>query len=227
MNFNTLFDDVSQFLAERGITVDRCDGDILSSSAISEFEAELGLRLPTELRQYLTEVGDGFSLQYEWQTEHGTDLFDWSISPIEDILAEREEAKDILEAITDGNGSDYGFEDVSPEQIEAARLRLAWLPVHGVGDGGYVFAMDSSSEPAPIRFFDIHYGAVTPVASSLILAPSLTQWVRSWSRFCFSKPAPGGKPYEFATFAASRSGLFDWAPENFLSALDRNANQEC
>jgi SMI1 / KNR4 family (SUKH-1) len=226
MNYNSIFDDVSQFLAERGVSVVRSDGELLSPSEISEFEAELGLRLPQDLKRYLSEVGDGFSIQYEWPSEYGIELFDWSIAPMEEVLAERDEAKEILEAIISGEGSDFGFEDVSPEQIAAARQRLGWLPLYGLGEGGYVFALDSSNEPPPIRFFDIHYGAVAPVSSSLILAPSFTDWIRNWSRFCFSKPAPSGKPYEFSTFAESRSGLFNWAPENFLAALDRGAKQE-
>lgn len=57
----------------------------------------------------------------------------------------------------------------------------------------------------------------------MIVATSLSEWIHKWSRYCFSDPAPKGKPYDLTILADSRPGVFDWAPSTFLPTLDREA----
>lgn len=226
MNFDALFDKVAEFLATRGAHVERSDGRRLSGSELAELENALGLRLPAEYRKYLTDLGDRFRFQYNWTwaPDKDSELFHWGLSSIEDVQAEREATKEILDSVVSGHGDDYGVKINGPEDIERARKRLQWLPIYGIGDGGYVFSLDTSETPAPIRYQDVHYESTAPIESAMIVATSLTDWIHQWSRYCFSDPAPTGKPYSFTTFASSRPGLFDWAPQNFLPTLNRNAN---
>jgi hypothetical protein len=220
MNLDALFDEVAEFLAERDTCVDRCDGRKLTRAELDDLENSVGLRLPTDYRQYLSDLGDGFSFQYDWEG----DFFSWGLSGIEDVLSAREGARVQLDALNTGRGADYGIPAKTPEEFDRARKRLQWLPIHDIGSGGYVFSLDTTETPSPVRYQDINYEAIEPIESSMIVASSLTDWILQWSRYCFSDPAPTGKPYYFTTFAASRPGLFDWAPQNFLKSLDRNAN---
>lgn len=226
MNFDALFDKVAEFLTARGAQVHRSDGRRLTQGELDEFENALALRLPAEYREYLSDLGNGFDFQYNWTwaPDKDAELFHWGLSFIEDVQIEREEAKEILDAIVSGHGADYGFRPSSSEEIEYARKRLQWLPISDIGGGGYVFSLDTSETPSPIRYQDVHYEATAPIESSMIVATSLTDWIQQWSRYCFSDPAPKGMPYSFTSFASSRPGLFDWAPHNFLPTLDRNAN---
>lgn len=223
MNLDALFDQVATFLASRGAHVNRYDGRKLTSAELDDFEYSVALRLPTDYREYLSELGDNFCFQYDWEEE----FYNWRLSAIEEVQSVRKEFVMMLEALNAGRGADYGIPDSStPDELSRVRKRFqSWLPIYDIGCGGYVLSLDTTETPSPIRYLDINYEINAPFESSMIVATSLADWIHQWSRYCFSNPAPGGKSFQFTSFARMRPGLFDWAPHNFLTSLDRGANE--
>ncbi|MFN7561742.1 MAG: hypothetical protein ACK5TH_08190 [Prosthecobacter sp.] len=222
MSLDRLFDEVAEFLASRGTNVTRCEGQRLSQDEIDEIERTVALPLPGDFRGYLSELGDGFAFQYDWKWSENqpAEFCSWQLMTVEDLLSRRNDQQFLMQAVEKGQGASYGFGDRTAEEMERAKKRFKWLQIT---DSCYCFSLDTSQSPSPVHYQDINYGATEPIESSLIVGTSLNDWIHQWSRYCFSNPAPDGKPYLFETFAGRRSGLFDWAPHHFFPKLDRLA----
>jgi len=214
---------VSVFLADRGISAEITQGEIVDDNSLDELESEWKVKLPESLRAYWKTLGDGFDFQYEWKNPNSgrEELFRWGLSAIEDINDEREQQLEILETIEQGEGqTSYGIPDYHPEAKTNAKAKFGWLPIFGVGDGGTIICLDTLMPDGQIRCFET-FQFTQASDQSIIVAESLIGWLNSWSRFCFSDPAPEGKLIHLSTFLESRSGSFDWSPKLFLPFFNR------
>jgi hypothetical protein len=182
-------ENVFAFLAERGISAEITKGEIVDDSSLEDLESEWRVTLPESLKAYWKTFGDGFDFQYEWRNPDSgrEELFRWGLSAIEDINDEREQQLEILEAIAQGKGqASYGIPDDHPESKANAKAKFGWLPIFGVGDGGTVICLDTSTPDGQIRCLD-SFHLTQASDQSIVVADSLNDWFNSWGRFCFSE----------------------------------------
>jgi hypothetical protein len=168
------------------------------------------MQIPEELAAYLQELGDGFSIQ--WEMPDTGDLVSFGLSSLEDTLQEHpwhlQQLREICET-QKGEGNEIAQE---------ARRRMDWIPIIGIGEGGYYFCLDTHKQF--IRYHE-SYWQHNPAVWQSSLAPSLLDLVRNWSRFCFSEPILDGSNVSMTIFAGRLKGQFDWAPSCFDARFDR------
>jgi hypothetical protein len=213
MNYEKTFNDVADHLSNQNISVDIIEGEKLSPSELENLQDTLKVTLPTELKKYLSELGDGFGLQYSF----GDDVLGWGLDHTEDIIDEREDFLEKLESIIDGSGEDYGYHNVTSHDIATAKQKLSWLPIYGIGLGGSVFCIETNSQSNGIHFVDTSYEILMPSNKAFTLSFSLNQFIEDWSRYCFSNPSST----HFTTFAHNKAGPFEWDPKIFLKQFDQ------
>ena len=170
--------------------------------------------MPSELAEYLNELGDGFAI--EWETAEGN-RFNCGLSFIEDIAsAYSGMQKDLQRLASDESGS-------TPDAVrQEARRRLAWVPIMGVGEGGYMFCLDTAATANRVTYFDIRWVSHTADHWRSSFGDSLLDLICQWGRFCFSDPVTATGEYVSLPILADRlAGPFDWHPSNFLARFDR------
>lgn len=219
MSYRKHIDECLSHLVSLGINPNVREGTKLSNGDFASAELTLGRTLPSELKAYLLEMGDGFTLTYEASPVTGNkdDYFWWKIDYFQDIL---EYAGSIHE---DMNANLSGRNDMcqSAECIAESRKRLSWFPVFGIGGGGYTFCIDNRKDSGEIRFHDIRMS--DDYFPSIVLAPSIDEWMSKWSRFCFSQPLYDSTDNHafLESYCWEKEGTFDWSPKRFRSDFDR------
>ncbi len=94
---------------------------------------------------------------------------------------------------------------------------MQWFPFYNFG-GGYMFCLDLSEVPAPVRYYDsVYWPNDSPEEWEFRLADSLLDFVREWSRFCFSE----ANGTTLINMARNAKGCFDWEPSRFERHYDR------
>jgi len=210
------FEAAARFVRSLGLECSLVERDPLSPAAIDALGARLGGSVPDELAAYLAELGDGSSIQWElgdWRADGRS--FTAGLSFIDDIAnAHVSMQEDLTQVATSVN---------TPDALrEEARRRLAWVPMMGVGGGGYIFCLDPTASSHRIRYYDIRWTGYPPQVWHASIGDSLLDLVRHWSRFCFSDPiSTDGAHISFFILADRLPGPFDWDPKNFATRFDR------
>src|SRR4051794_30336134 len=97
--YRAYFEAAAAFLGRQGIKAEICLGHPVSETDVTELSARLGLRVPANVTHFLRELGDGFSFQWELGGLHGSgELFDFGLSPLEDIQEEHRWTQQQLQA---------------------------------------------------------------------------------------------------------------------------------
>jgi SMI1 / KNR4 family (SUKH-1) len=217
MSFMRHINEACEHLRSIGIAPEIHDGEAVDDARICEIEKQLQFSLPRELRLYLLEMGDGFQLSYSAEpcTGKEDDQFWWGLDRIEAIMHYWGSMQTDLKLA----GNDGGCE--SDEFRAELERRLRWLPVFGIGGGGYLFCIDYGEGNGTIRYHDIrlrpkHY-------PSIRLADSLDDWMNRWSRYGFSAPLYDGteKHAFLESYCGELEGVFDWSPKKFRPIFDR------
>jgi len=210
--YRPYFESSARFLRQKGISAELYDGRPVSESELTMLSDTLGVAVPDELLGFLRELGDGF--KFQWDLPSNGDLMSFGLSFLDDIIREREWIpQDLREVAANG-----------PANVaEEAMRRLGWLPVMGVGDGGYEFCLDTSLHPAPVSYY-VTYWKDCPETWKVITADSLPDLVRNWSRYCFSDPPVGGGHVSLTQIAEELDQNFDWAPSHFDPQFDRGTS---
>jgi hypothetical protein len=207
--YRRYFEAAAQFLESLGIPHGLYEGRKLAESELEALAGSLGVNIPVQLSDYLRELGDGFDFQ--WEHPAGGELFDFGLSTIEDIRGERSWLREQLREVSQRETNDL---------VEEAHRRSYWLPIIGIGEGGYEFCLDTRIEPAPVCYYESHWQTNRAVWQSS-LAGSLLELVREWSRFCFSQPMIDGAFVDLTIIAGKLNGKFSWAPSYFDPHFDR------
>jgi len=219
MPFRDYIDLACEHLKTLGIEPIISEGEPISASAFLEAETEMGFPLPSELRRYLDELGDGFQLSYSAEPVTGNedDQFWWQIDLLNDILMEREGMRQDL--VCNLNGADDRRQ--TQACLEEIRKRLHWVPVFGTGGGGYTFCVDGGEGGGGIRYHDIEMS--DSEMGSVHLAGSIEDWMAKWSRFCFSQPLWNGTSNHghLVSYSYNLVGTFDWSPHRFRREFHR------
>lgn len=219
MHYRRYIDQACSHLQKLGINPEIRDGELVTDTQLSDIEAESNISLPSELRTYLLEMGDGFQLWYSAEpvTSDGENQFSWSIDFIEDIIDDYECIRDDMGSYADGDGEFCNTDECKNE----ARRRMNWVPVFGIGGGGYTFCIDTGEGNGEIRFHDIRMS--DGYFPSIHLAKSIDDWMHRWSSFCFSQPLSDGTDQHtfLESYCWELDGTFDWSPQKFRTEFHR------
>lgn len=221
-------------LERLGIQYEIVQGEVVSIDQIREYEDTIGFPLPKEYKEYLFELGDGFSLRYETPISYleakvlavlnsDSSKLDealkeaknghynvWGLDSIEATVGEwecnqEELSEENIEEYLDWNGEDY---------LNECRRRRRWLPISGIGGGGYTLNIDCNTDNGCIRYNDIRRSGDT---NSTYLADTLESWMANWSRYTFSDPIySNGLQGYISSLCYSISGEFPWSDFSFL-----------
>jgi hypothetical protein len=184
-------------------------GDALTNEHLAQVERVIAQPIPVDLRSYLCEMGDKYSFSPD-ENQNGFGLgfledYRFQIPGFPESL--QEEA--VLERCRRN----------APElvQRELAR-RKKWFPFYNFGCGRYLFCLDLSETPAPVRYYEcVYWPNDSPEEWDFRLADSLLEFVRQWSRYCFSD----SNGTTLINVAMHATGRFDWAPSRFNPLYDR------
>jgi len=198
------FHAASDYLRGLGMTPVMKPGTPVSSAAIDEVDLNLTKRMPRELRHFYLELGDGF------QFKPGEELAGWEPIWLSDHVIHNRGFDDQIEEEAAG-----GLQrSAEPSLLRAeAERRKNWICFYGFIGGGDLLCLDESGA---VRFYEALFWRACPSTWDFSLAPSFTEFVQRWSRYCFVSPAGG-----WTSFCSGRSGEFDWAPAWFASGVDR------
>ena len=211
--YRPYFESAAKFLGNQGIECGIFEGRKISELDLHELSQNFGAKIPTDLSDYLQELGDGFSLQ--WKLPGGDNQFFFGLSFLEDIKQELTWMQEQLRKAISEQRADI---------TEEASRRLSWLPIIGIGEGGHVFCIDASFEPAPIRYHECYWESNHAIWQSAI-ASSLHNLVQNWSLFCFSEPVINGSHISMAVLAGKLNRMFDWERSHFKSQFDRGTTE--
>lgn len=214
MSFQKHIEIATNHLRGIGIEPEIRRGRPVTNQDLDEAEEEMGIPLPDELRQYLIEMGDGFQWGYSVKSIIGNDgpeFFWWYIDCVEDIVSDYLSMREEMERNASGE-SDSCNTDACREE---SRRRMSWVPVSGVGGGGYTLCVDANEGGGEIRYHDIRMG--DGHFPSIRLALSIDDWMAKWSRFCFSEPLWDGtdKHGDLVSYCWEKEGTFDWDASKF------------
>ncbi|MBN8460738.1 MAG: SMI1/KNR4 family protein [Verrucomicrobia bacterium] len=221
-------------LNRNGIEYEILQGEMVSIEQIRDCEETIGFSLPREYREYLFEIGDGFSLSYETPMKYLEERIlavlhsdsskqhealksvknghrnRWRLDSIADTISEwectqKELSEESIKEYLKWNGEEY---------LNECRRRRRWFPISGIGGGGRTINIDCNTDSGSIRYHDIRNPGNT---NSTYIAHSLEFWMANWSQYTFSDPT-----YSYTTqmgitcLCDSLDGEFPWADSSFL-----------
>ena len=105
------------------------------------------------------------------------------------------------------------------EVVEAELVRRQqWFPFYNFGGGGYMFCLDLNESSHPVRYYErVYWPNDSTEEWEFRLADSFLDFVREWSRFCFSQ----ANGTTLINLAMNAKGRFDWDASRFDSIYDR------
>jgi hypothetical protein len=192
---------------ERTPSIDH--GRPVSEAQLDEIEGIIGRAIPSELRLFFREMGDGYSFKPDEEQEG------FMVGLLSDY---RYKLADFAEVLREE--APPGANRTHPAEVVAHELarREQWFPFYNFGGGGYMFCLDLNTSPAPVRYYERCYWPTDSIDHwELRMADSLLDFVRQWSRFCFSD----AKGATLINLALSARGRFDWDSSRFEPIYDR------
>lgn len=221
MSFKKYFYAAHDHLKAIGLAPEIRSGQRLLVQDVKDLESELGRPLPQELTEYFLELGDGFA----FLCGHPKRMLVayWGIPPLAEMLSCWSCIHD--EAVSVSKGENDYVHDGTEECRREASKRLHWLPIENLS-GTYI-CIDMACHPSPIRYHNKYWAVGTGASegNSMILAPSLRDYIRMWSRFCFSEPVIDGHPLGLGSYVDGKEGVFDWDPSRFSPRYDRGTTE--
>lgn len=219
MSFRSHIEIACKHLEKLGIAPQIREGTPVTEEQLVEAERVMQITLPAELRRYLKEMGDGFQLWYSAEpvTRNRKNEFCWMIDWLGDIVRVRHGMREDLTRNIAGESDSCVTDECKAESLK----RMNWIPIFGIGGGGYTFCIDGNEGHGEIRYHDVrmsdgHY-------PSVFLATSIDDWMAKWSRFCFSEPLWDGTDEHgfLESYCWEMEGTFDWAASKFRKEFDR------
>jgi len=177
---------------------------------LARIEIRMGSVIPAELRAYYSELGSWFSFTPD------IDQTGFRVAPLLDLESQQGFAQTIVEEAEHEIQSERPR--VEPHLLRAeAERRANWFPFYNIGGGGYLLCLDLARDPHPVCYHEaVYWRGLSPSSWTFELAPSFTEFLQRWSRYCFSEPGS-----EITTFCMDRKGAFDWDSEHFNPKYDR------
>jgi hypothetical protein len=180
-------------------------GEVVSETDIDLLDQRTDMPMPTQLRSFYLEMGDGFEFVPHnaaasglegWERNWLSDYAIWNagfFTPIEEEVSGEITAAHLR---------------VDPQLLqEKAERRKQWVPFYGFVGGGDVLCLDSEGK---VRFYEALNWRASPTTWNFVRADSLSDLAHKWSRYCFVAPGCG-----WTSFCFGHSGAFDWSPSRF------------
>jgi SMI1 / KNR4 family (SUKH-1) len=211
--FREYFNAAEEYLNSIGKSPVIRAGQPVSETQLNEVERIIGRPIPTELRIYFREMGDGYSFSPA-QDQEGL-MIGW-------LGDYRYKVAGFVDAIREEVAL-AGICRNAPEVVARELLRRErWFPFYNFGGGGYMFCIDLNESPSPICYYErVYWPNDSPDTWGFRAADSFLDMVRQWSRFCFADMMNDN----LINFASGASGRFDWAPSRFDVTYDRGTTQ--
>jgi hypothetical protein len=212
--YSEYFTAAAHFLTARGILPEIGERKACAEEDLARAETRIGGAIPAELRAYYNELGDWFSFRPELE-QNG-----FRVALLTDLHSQQDFAQEIMEE------AEYEIRSLrprnDPEALKAeAERRAHWFPFYNIGGGGYLLCLDTARNPSPVFYHEaVYWRAHPPSLWTFELAPSFAEFLRQWSRFCFSDPG-----CSLINFCMDRHGAFDWAPRHLGTKYDRGTTK--
>jgi hypothetical protein len=211
--YSQYFTAAAHFLTGRDILPEIRGQKACEEEDLARSEALTSCQIPAELRAYYREIGDWFM----FIPDLGQTGF--AVSAHNEVCWESSSfAKTLLEDAEQAIQSKRP--EYEPEFLRAeVERRFHWFPFYNIGGGGYLLCLDTTRDPSPVYYHEEGYWCGRAQSSRTFeLAPSFTEFIRQWSRFCFSDPG-----CSIINFCMDRHGAFDWSPRHFDTKYDRGS----
>ncbi|MES2981830.1 MAG: SMI1/KNR4 family protein [Verrucomicrobiota bacterium] len=241
MKYLHYYESATKQLDQLGIEYEIIQGEIISIDQMRNYEELLGFSLPKDYKDYLLEMGDGFSLRYETPRTYleeniimslGSDSPKlenelkaakdghynvWGLNLIEDSIGCWECDQDELSEENILQYLDWNAE----EYLNECRRRRRWFPIAGIGGGGETLNLDCNTDSGSIRYHDIRRPGDS---KSAYIADSLDVWIAIWTRYTFSDPTYSNGMQGFMnSICYSIEGKFPWTDMKFLPQLKNSS----
>lgn len=186
-------------------------GQLVTDNDIQMVDRQTEHRMPNALRSFYLELGDAF--RFEPCGNANSSVSGWAPMRLSDhMIHNRGFSAQVAEEVS--REINRSLPRVDSKQLrEEGMRRQQWVPFYDFTGGGDVLCLD---EFGMVRFYEALYWTANAETWSFVLAKTFTDFVESWSRFCFVTPASS-----WAAFCRGRSGIFDWSPELFPTEVIR------
>jgi cell wall assembly regulator SMI1 len=195
------------FLSQHGLKPRVVMGQPVSESDLKAVDAEIGVPMPSELRQFYLELGDGFAFIPD--DSKNSQLVGWGYLHLADHrIGNKTFNQEVEEQAMPEINNPSRWTDPVLLRREMERRKL-WIPFYGFGGGAYL-CFDSFTKPATVRFFESVFWVDRSETWDFVIASSFSEFVEKWSQHHFLTPLGN-----WLIFSQGRKGTFDWSSEHF------------
>jgi cell wall assembly regulator SMI1 len=209
MDYSNLLETVLGHLNGLEVTGTAATGEPVTHEALAAVEAEMKVRLPTELREFYLTVGDGFTLYWETDPDDPKKLWGSLRVPELAALAGMYSGWRGLVLYTPERAEEYGFpytKDPTLAKRTAARM-WHWLPVIEEPNGDAI-CLDLGAPGCPVVFDKHDWMDGGSGDNGHLLAPNWRAFLVSWGSVCFQDPI------HWSWYLRPGGGV-DWSGEAF------------
>lgn len=189
MDYISLLEAVCGRLDELGMDGSAPCGEFVTDEELSACEAQMGVRLPAELREFYQTIGDGLVLF--WQSDPDDPQKPWGGLEVPSLasLVEMFRGWRGLVLYTPERAEEYGFpytKDPTLAKRTAARM-WHWLPVIAESNGDAI-CLDLGTTGCPVVFDRHDWMDGGSGENGHLLAPNWRAFLVDWGRVCFQQP---------------------------------------
>ncbi|MGJ8641508.1 MAG: SMI1/KNR4 family protein, partial [Opitutaceae bacterium] len=204
--YKEYFEIAKKFLNQKGLNPEFGNRRSISENDIDALDKDTDQPMPKELREFYSELGDGFWFAPD-HSDNST-LDGWEGNLLSDY---RIHNRGFSSAIEEDTEHELATDPARVERAflhEQAEKRKRWIPFYGFCGSGDTLCLDSEGR---VQFYQaLDWAGDSDLCQGFMLAASLTEFVEKWSRYYFISPTGG-----WTSFCWDRGGVFDWNPKHF------------
>ncbi|WP_088253688.1 SMI1/KNR4 family protein [Fimbriiglobus ruber] len=189
MDCRVLFETVRRHLNLHGITCEVETGSKVTEKILAKAESETKIRLPGELREFYTTIGNGFSFFWNADANDPNSPFGSLLIPtLADLVSLYHGWREVA-LYTPEKAEAYEFpytDDPRLAKQTAARMWF-WLPIIQEGNGDLI-CIDLAVPNGPVVFHRHDWLDGGTGDDGHLLAPSWRMFLTSWASVCFQLP---------------------------------------
>ena len=200
------FEAASQFLRSKGMHPHFESRSPVTEDDILELNKVTDLPMPTQLKDFYLEMGDGFYFRPD--SADDSSLEGWEGNLLSDY---RIHNQGFWTAIEEELQNELSRDLPRNEPVllkEQADCRKVWVPFYGFVGSGDLLCLNAQGR---VMFYQaLDWVADPDLCQGFEVADSFESFVNQWSKFSFISPDQG-----WTSFSWNRSGQFDWDASHF------------
>lgn len=206
MSYLPLFEQVVEFLEGSVAELEFKRGPAITREKLEQAQQKTGLPMPQSMIDFYFEVGDGLWFRWSSDDESGPGGV-FQFHSLDEYVEEAVSSSEYICELIDSN-YDFRFTD-DPDLARRTIQRMRrWVPFHPEGNGD-TFSLDTSLDPAPVVFNQHDWLDGGNGDNGHVMANSLLQFCKEWSRVCFQCPKNLWWP------EVLQDGGVNWASDQF------------